>query len=165
MKRRLVSIGIAAVLSLGLGACGTPKSEAPIAVTTESPAVTPQVPGVGDSVPVAIEGTVGTLTIDSVRRVNMTVSPDRHESGSYLVAAVTLNVTQGALSLSGYDFTATGADGVGTASTFTPLDDVLDDYAVAGRPAHGEIAFDVPAGDTWIDWAPGELMATWKVFG
>jgi hypothetical protein len=126
------------------------------------PPVAPEVAEVGETVQFDGGVTVGSITLNGVRRIT---EPETEYSsatpahGSWLVADVTVQVDErrepGALLVSAYDFTAQDESGIVYPADSNPLENTLSTEVVAGRQVRGEVAFDAPEGPLLIDWSPG----------
>ncbi|SEO75321.1 DUF4352 domain-containing protein [Trujillonella endophytica] len=138
-------------------------NEADAAANDEEAATpTPQTAAVGEVV--AFDGgiTVGTITVNGLRRVS---EPETSYSsavpthGSWLVVDVTVQVASrtepGAALISAYDFTVQDDGGVIYDSDTSVLESTLSAELVPGRQVRGEVAFDAPAGALLLDWSPG----------
>jgi hypothetical protein len=134
----------------------------------------PEFAAVGDTVTFDGGVTVGTVTLNGVRRIT---APETEYSsatpthGSWLVADVTVQVIErrepGTLLVSSFDFTAQDDAGIVYPSDSGPLGTSLSMEVNAGRQVRGEVAFDAPEGPLLIDWSPGfeGPTATWRVTG
>ena len=134
----------------------------------------PEFAALGEAVTFDGGTTVGTVTLNGLRRIT---APETEYSsatpthGSWLVADVTVQVTErrdpGALLVSAFDFTAQDETGVVYPSDSGPLVTSLSMEVIAGRQVRGEVAFDAPEGPLLIDWSPGfeGPTATWRVTG
>ncbi len=149
------------------------EAEANADPTPAAPAA-PQVAEVGDAVQFDGGVTVGSITLNGVRRI---AAPETEYSsatpthGSWLVADVTVQVDErrepGALLVSSYDFTVQDEAGIIYPADSMPLENTLSTDVVAGRQVRGEVAFDAPEGPLLLDWSPGfgGPTATFRVGG
>jgi hypothetical protein len=138
------------------------------------PLAVPETAEVGETVQFDGGATVGSITLNGVRRITepeteYTNATPTH--GSWLVADVTVQVEErrepGALLVSGYDFTAQDEAGLIYPADSAPLENTLSTEVVAGRQVRGEVAFDAPEGPLLVDWSPGfgGPAATFRVDG
>jgi hypothetical protein len=138
----------------------------------EPPAEAPGFAAVGDAVPFDGGNSVGTITLNGVRRIT---APEKEYSsatpihGSWLVADVTVQVSEvrdgTSLLVSAYDFTAQEPAGYAYPADSNPLKATLSMDVGAGGQVRGEVAFDLPEGVVLIDWSPGFTgpAVTWQV--
>jgi hypothetical protein len=111
-------------------------------------------------------GDSGTIEITAAQRHAPRPQYAEHPTaGSWLVINVTVHVDKGQAEVNQYVFAAQTPDGVEHQGTSTPLDDMLSATLTAGRDISGQIGFDVPAGQNYIDWTPsgGPPLATFRV--
>lgn len=121
--------------------------------------------------PVAFDGSAtGRVTINSTRRVTSSELSygGSAVSGSYLILDVSVDLTSttdpDGLSVSYLNFTAQDTAGHVYTAEYDVVESNLSATIGAGRKVRGEVAFDIPKGEIFVDWSPsyGSPAVTWK---
>ncbi|WP_369254097.1 DUF4352 domain-containing protein [Geodermatophilus amargosae] len=112
----------------------------------------------------------GSVTLNGVRRVpqpESSYSDAVPTHGSWLVIDVTIASTTGEIPYNVYDWTVSTPDGNVQDYDYSVLEEALGSGTVLpGRIVRGEVAFDVPEGQLFIDYSLGfEVVTTFEITG
>ena len=125
---------------------------------------------VGFSGTISGSAAAGSVTLNGIRRVPQTeqsYSDAVPTHGSWLVIDVAISSTTGELPYNPYDWTVSTPNGNVQDYDYNVLEEDLGSGTVLpGRIVRGELAFDVPEGQLFIDYSLGfEVVTTFEITG